>query len=84
MHADPNCQNCLSDRDIALKTTQPFCKNSYEASFWKSGFRLLFSRREAIEIWAYTHCQNCLSGKNIMLKTTQPFFKSYCELHLTL
>ena len=30
MQADAHCRNCLSGKDITLKTTQPFFKSYYE------------------------------------------------------
>ena len=86
IRTDAYCQNCLSDKDITLKTTQPFFKGYYDLHLpflWKSDFRLLFNR-EAIEIRTNAYFPELPLWQRHYAKTTQSFFKSCYDLHLTL
>ena len=66
--ADAHCQNCLSGKDIMLRTTHPFFKSYCELKLlFRCQVWLIFNR-EAIEIRVDAHSQNCLSVKNITLK----------------
>ena len=59
IYADVHCQNCLSDKDIMLKTTQPFFKSYCELHLMLWSF-FLDVRFWLLEIRTNTHCQNCL------------------------
>ena len=74
--ADTHCQNCISGRDITLKTTQSFFKSYCELhlSFFLDVRSWLLFNQKAIGMQANAHCQN-FSGKDITLKTTQHSLK---------
>ena len=73
---DISCQKLFS---LSLKFLMNYIWH-YGASFWMTGFRLLFNW-EAIDICVDTDCQNCATGKVITLKTIWYFFKCSCKLH---